>query len=150
MKNTIMIILLIVVIIVCIFFAKFVEFNHETSIVRQFNYYYQKFDKDNLTGLDIVTVINKAMNENQINEIAKDEKGYYNQDDNKSIIIYVDLTKNEDENDDFKVFRMEKIVNVGMDSFVELFGSVKFKCTKVNMHEDTGRIASMIFEAYNY
>ena len=150
MKKNILLLLVIMVIIVSIFFAKYIEFNQKKGIVREFNLYYHKFNKDDLIGLDIVSVINKAMNENEINEVYKDDAGYYNPDDNRSIIIYVDLTKEDDKNDDFKVFRMERIVQVGMDSFVRLFGNVKFKCTKVNMHKDTGRIASMIFEAKKY
>lgn len=47
------------------------------------------------------------------------------------------------------VYRMERINNLGMDSFTVYFGEVGFKCTEVKYHEN-GKIASLTFEAKDY
>lgn len=70
--------------------------------------------------------------------------GLYILDDKYSIIIYITMIINE------KTYRMERISQLGTESFVEYFGSVPFKCTNVEYHKDTGRIASMTFEATEY
>ena len=43
-----------------------------------------------------------------------------------------------------------RINNLGIDSFIEYFGVVGFKCTDIQYHKTSGRIASMTFEATEY
>ncbi len=46
-------------------------------------------------------------------------------------------------------YRMERINNLGINSFTEYFGEVSFKCTGITYHEN-GKVASMTFEAKEY
>ena len=45
--------------------------------------------------------------------------------------------------------RMERINNLGINSFTEYFGEVSFKCIDVKYHKN-GKISSMTFEAKEY
>lgn len=145
MKKTIAIILVIlcVVSIFAYFYVKNVQL--EKKQVSKFNAEYESYNTDKiLNGLDITTLINKATSNNEKYEISKDEEGYYILDDKYSIEIYITMIINE------KTYKMERINALGMNAFIEYFGSVGFKCTNVEYHESTGRIASMTFEATEY
>lgn len=144
MKKTIAIVLVILCVIsICsYFFIKNIQV-HKKEIAN-FNADYEDYNTEDLNGLDITTLINKATSNNEKYEIQKDENGLYILDDEYSIEIYITMIINE------TTYRMERITQLGTDAFVEYFGSVGFKCTNVEYHESTGRIASMTFEATEY
>lgn len=87
--------------------------------------------------------MNRAISNNEKNFVKKDENGLYNLDDENCVEIYVKMIINN------TVYRMERINNLGMDSFTVYFGEVGFKCTEVKYHEN-GKIASLTFEAKDY
>lgn len=144
MKKTIAIVL--VILCVTSVFAYFSIKNKQIAKkeVAKFNSEYEYYNDENLNGLDITTLINKATSNNEKYEIQKDENGLYILDDKYSIEIYITMIINE------TTYRMERITQLGTTAFVEYFGSVRFKCTSIEYHESTGRIASMTFEATEY
>ena len=104
---------------------------------------YEFYNKEDLCGVDITTVINKAMDNNEKYETSKDENGCYIPNEENSINIYVKLINNN------QTYPMERIKEIGLESFVEFFGEVGFRCTKIEYHKNTGRISSMTFESLN-
>ena len=137
-----LLILMIIIVIVVVFYYKDIQAKKQE--IDNFNRVYLNYNKDNLNGLDITTIINRAISNNEKYAIAKDEEGLYVLDDEYSIEIYVTMIINE------TTYRMERIEDLGMNSFVAYFGEVSFKCTDVQYHEKTGRVASMTFEATEY
>lgn len=111
--------------------------------IAKFNLNYEEYNKDNLNGLDITTLINRAISNNEKKFVEKDAEGLYNLEDENCIEIYVKMIINN------TVYRMEKINNLGISSFTEYFGEVSFKCVDVTYHEN-GKVASMTFEAKEY
>lgn len=111
--------------------------------IRKFNLNYERYNKDNLNGLDITTLINRAINNNEEKFVEKNDEKLYNLDDENSIEIYVKMIING------TTYRMERIDNLGIDSFIEYFGEVSFKCVDITYHKN-GRVASMTFEAKEY
>ena len=144
MKKIFAVILLVMIIIVTLIVANYKELQQKKQEIDKFNLIYENYNKDNLNGLDITTLINKAISNNEKYAIPKDEEGLYVLDDEYSIEIYVTMIINN------TTYRMERINNLGMNSFVAYFGQISFKCTDVKYHEKTGRIASMTFEAKEY
>ncbi len=144
MKKVLALILLIMIVIVIFFTFNYKNLQKQKEEIRNFNLIYENYNKDNLNGLDITTLINKAVSNNEKYTIPKDEEGLYVLDDEYSIEIYVTMIINE------TTYRMERINSLGMNSFVAYFGQVSFKCTDVKYHEKTGRISSMTFEAKEY
>ena len=138
----VLLILMIIIVIVVVFYYKDIQAKKQE--IDNCNRVYLKHNKDNLNGLDITTIINRAISNNEKYAIAKDEEGLYVLDDEYSIEIYVTMIINE------TTYRMERIEDLGMNSFVAYFGEVSFKCTDVQYHEKTGRVASMTFEATEY
>jgi hypothetical protein len=112
--------------------------------VKEFNLKYEEYNKESLNGLKVATVINKAIDLNETNEIPRNEKGFYILDDEKSVEIYITMTVNE------TTYKMETLYGLGLDKFIKSFGSAEFKCTDIKYHEKTGRVASMTFETQEY
>ncbi len=144
MKKVFAVILLILVVISAFVVIKFQNIQKEKKEIAKFNLEYEEYNTDNLNGLDITTVINKAVNNNEKYNITKDENGLYVQDDDNCIKIYITMIINE------KTYPMERINELGINSFIEYFGVVSFKCTDIQYHKSTGKIASMTFEATEY
>lgn len=111
--------------------------------ITKFNLNYEEYNKDNLNGLDITTLINRAISDNEKNFVEKDENALYNLENEKSVEIYVKMIINN------TTYRMERINNLGINSFTEYFGEVRFKCTDIKYHKN-GRVSSMTFEAKEY
>lgn len=144
MKKTIVIVLVILCVISVFAYFSIKNKQMERKEIAKFNAEYEYYNGNKLNGLDITTLINKATSNNEKYEIEKDENGLYILDDENSIEIYITMIINE------TTYKMERITQLGTKAFVEYFGGVSFKCTNVEYHESTGRIASMTFEATEY
>ncbi len=143
MKKSLICIIIILLVVGIVAFIQYKNFRQEKLEISKFNLNYEEYNKDNLNGLDITTVINRATSNNEKNFVEKDSEGLYNLDDENCIEIYVKMIIND------TVYRMERINNLGINSFTEYFGEVRFKCTQVTYHEN-GKIATMTFEAKEY
>lgn len=140
MKKSIIIIslILLIIIVICIVGIKL---NSNTSkIVRQQNSEYEKYLDLEIYGTDVITLINKAISHNESNNISKDEKGFYISNNQSSIKIDLVMITDE-ENKETTTYKMEAISKVGINEFIKNFNTAKFKCTKKEYHEETGRIS---------
>ena len=45
-----------------------------------------------------------------------------------------------------ETYNMETIYKGGMDKFVQYYGSIKFKCTKIEYHNKTQKVKYMLIE----
>jgi len=143
MKKFIVIIVFILVIIFIVSYnIKTVE--RQNNEVKKFNQEYEYFDKNTTSGIDITSLINKAISNNEKYDIPRDKEGLYILDDEYSIVIYVKMIIDDN------TYRMERLSGEKLNKFTELFGSINFKCTEITYHEKNGRIASMTFEATEY
>ena len=144
MKKYIFTICLIFVIIIIVLFMKLQDVKKSEIEIKKYNNTYEQYNTENLNGLDITTIINKAIDNNEKYEIKKDKDGIYISDEAYSIKIYIKMMINE------KTYSMEKLNAVGMESFVQHFGIINFKCIDIGYHEKTGRVSQMTFEATEY
>lgn len=145
MNKSFIIILIILVVSSIGIFINYKERSIQQIDLKNFNLQYEEYNKENLNGLDVTTVMNKAITNNEKYGISKDENGLYILDDEYSIEIYVTMIINN------TTYRMEKFSGADINTnFVRYFGEVSFRCTEVKYHEKTGRIASMTFEATEY
>lgn len=140
MKKNIVIISLILLIIIIICFVG-ITFNSKTSrIVKQQNKEYEQYLNSEIYGTDVVTLINKAISSNENNNVQKDEKeNYINNNQNSIQIDLVMIT--DEEKQETTTYKMEAISKVGIAEFIKNFNTAKFKCTKKEYHAETGKIA---------
>jgi len=85
MKKILALILLIILVVVGIFAINYKNLQKKKEEVRNFNLIYENYNKDNLNGLDITTLINKAIDSNEQYSISKDENGFYKNDGKYSL-----------------------------------------------------------------
>ena len=138
--KKIFIFLVIVLIIVAIVGFKYMSYKNEYNIIQNENAEFEEYKDKEVYGLNVATMINKAFDKNTKNKIEKDASGNFMQNDSNSIEIEIYMTDNE------TTYKMETIYNAGTEQFVQYYGNIKFKCSKIEYHKDTGRIKYMLFE----
>lgn len=131
---------IIIISIVAIVGFRYVAYKNAYNSIQKENREYEQYQNKDLNGLDVATVINKAMDRNTRNNIPKDEKGNFIQNDENSIEVEIYMTDNEN------TYKMESIFNSGTEQFVQYYSNINFKCSKIEYHKKTGRIKYILFE----
>ena len=99
-----------------------------------------EYTKEAILGSDLMTLINKATNQNEKNQVQKDEKKHYLENEKNSIKIEVKFLESD------KIYTMEAISYLGSEAFIKNYNSMQFICTKKEYHKNTNYIKYMLFE----
>lgn len=140
MKKVILILLSIIIIVVSIIGIKYYSYMIEQNNVKKENAEYEKYKDQEIYGIDLATLINMTVNKNEKNEIPKDDKGIYIQNEKNSIEMEIYILDNE------TTYKMESFYNAGTEQFIQYYGNIKFKCSKIEYHKNTGKIKYILFE----
>ena len=130
----------IVVIIVALVGYKYISYKNECNNIQKENADFDKYKDQDVYGLEIASMMNKAIDKNTKNKIEKDDQGNFIQNDKNSVEIEIYMTDNE------TTYKMETIYNAGTEQFAQYYGNIKFKCSKIEYHKKTGRIKYILFE----
>ena len=103
-----------------------------TNDVLQFNRQYEIFNNNNLDGGEVATLINKIINNNNMDK----------ENETDDILMEIRII---DEGYDLTV-SMEDIYKLGTAKFVELYGAYEFKCTSIEYDKITKRVNKISFE----
>lgn len=99
--------------------------------VKIFNAQFESYNKNRLSGSEIYSVINKAINNNQKEDVETHKVNI-----NLRIIDYQEeVTVN-----------MDKLNELGMDRFYEYYGGYEFRCTSIEYNRDTKLVEELNFE----
>lgn len=115
----------------------------------QFNKQYEEYKNKYLYGIDILTVINKAADNNEKYSIPKDENKMYIEDDENSIKIELNLISSVNEKTGEKQYvthQMERLQQVGLEGFITNFNLTTFECENIEYHTKTGKVSKIIFK----
>jgi len=140
MKKIIICILSIFLIVICIVVYGVYQKNENTAQIGVDNKTYESYENKEVLGTDIISIINKATDSNEKNDIKIGEDGNYIDNGKNSIRIEIKFLELD------KVITMERINNVGIEKFWSNYGALSFKCTKIEYHEKTHRVKYMYFE----
>ena len=140
MKNTLLLILIPIAIIICSVCGLLITINTTNRIIKEENSEYEYYLNKTVYGTEVTTLINKAINQNENNNIPKDEKDYYIENDENSLKINIKMTTID------KTYPMEEIYNNDITKFVQNFNLIEFKCTDIQYHKKTGKISKITFE----
>ncbi len=140
MRQSFLIVLAIIFIIICIVCMTLINIRAENNKVKKYNFEYEQYLDKEILGTELATLISKAVDTNQKNEVYKDEKGYYIENNENSIKIDLKMSTVD------KVYPMEEIYNNKITLFVQNFNSIRFKCTSIEYHKKTGKISKLVFE----
>jgi len=140
MKKTISILLIIFICLILGFVYILIQYKADIRNLQSFNQEYEYYYDKTIEGTQIATVINKAINNNEVNNIAKDNKGRYIENESNSIKVEIYIKDND------TTYSMETIYNNGAEQFVSSFSLEDFKCTKIEYHESTKKVKYLLFE----
>lgn len=141
MKQITISILSIVIIICAILLSEFYKYKEKDTEIKEFNTQFEIYKEKQITGADIATVINKAIDINEKNFIKKDKNGKYIQNDKNSINIEIKITDIAQG----KIYEMETLYNGGMSEFVKFYGKISFTCKNI-AYNSKGQVSYMLFE----
>lgn len=130
----------IVISIICVILGLYINYKANYYRVKKQNFQFEKYLNQEIYGTELTTIINRAINNNQKNEVEKDESGIYLNNNESSINIQIKITDND------KIYQMEILYRGGMQNFVSYYGNIKFKCTKIEYHNATNRVKYLFFE----
>lgn len=140
MKKIIICILSGFLVVICIVSYSLYQKNENTAQIGIDNKTYESYYNKEVLGTDIISIINKAIDSNEKNDIKMGKDGNYIEDEKNSIRIEIKFKELD------KVITMERINNVGIEKFWSNYGALSFKCTKIEYHEKTHRVKYMYFE----
>ncbi len=138
MKNSLIIVLCVMIFIFLAVTGLLISRNSDNQKkIAENNEFYVYIGKI-ITGGDVTTIINKAINKNEKNKIPKDENGHYFENNENSIKMVIMINNQE--------YAMEDIYNNDTLRFIQSFNSINFKCTNIEYHKETGNIKRITVE----
>lgn len=138
--KKIIILLSIGIIAVAVVGINYINYTKQNSEVLKYNLEFEKYYQKEIYGIDLTTIINKVINNNEKNNVEIGQNKRYISNDTDSINIEIKMT------DIDQVYTMETLYNGGMEQFVQYYGNIKFKCTKIEYHKKTGKVSYLYFE----
>lgn len=112
--------------------------NYNTS--KKTNLEFENYLNVEVYGTDLITVMNRAIDNNERNEVEKNSKGIYIDNGTNSISIEIKITDND------TLYQMETFNKNGMQQFLTYYSGIKFKCTNIEYHQSTKKVKYMLFE----
>ena len=140
MKKRLLVILGIFIII--LLFAVYLLYNYRKDVIQMqsFNRQYEVYYDKTILGTDLATVLNKAMDYNNKNNIAKGDDDRYYIETDKSLLIEIKFSEKKEP------VKMEDILLRDMENFIDFYATASFKCTKIEYHEANRQVKSLYFE----
>ncbi len=134
-----LILAIIVIIAVSAIAYLFANYKLNNMQAEENNKIYANILNKEISGNEFATIINKTIDKNEKNGLKKDEKGYYIENEENSIIIEIKFKDSEE------IFRLEQISKGGIENFIKLYSNLKFKCTNIEYHKKTNFIKYLYF-----
>ena len=131
---------IITILIVCTISAMYITYKANYNTSRKANLSFERYLNEEVYGSELATVINRAIDKNEKNEVEKNNKGIYQNNDKNSINIEIKML------DDDTIYKMEKFYNSGIQNFINYYGKIKFKCVDIKYHNSTNQVQYMLFE----
>ena len=131
---------LIIIIILCGISYVYLNYKSEYRKSQKANLEFEKYLNEEIYGIDLATVINRAIDNNEKNEVKKNNKAIYLNNNTNSISIEIKMIDND------TIYQMETIYNKGIQNFINYYGKIKFKCVEIKYHDSTKKVKYMLFE----
>ena len=110
------------------------------SLSENYNKTYENYLNKEISAADLISIINKAIDDNEKNGVPKKENSIYYEENENSIKIEISFSEEHSH------VPMESISQQGIQAFMQAFQTALFKCTKVEYHPKTNRIKYLYFE----
>ena len=141
MKKFFVVLSILLIILVIAIYAVYV-YRSNTISARKQNREYEAYQDVEVLGTELISIINKTIDINIKNGVARDENQYFIDNENDSIQIYIKFIYK----DETKTIQMEDIERSGIEAFVKIYSTASFKCTDIQYHAKTKKVKSLTFE----
>lgn len=131
MKKVILILFTIIAIIITIICIKYYSYKKEYDSVLKENAEIEKYTEKEIYGIHLGTLINKVIDKNTKSEM-----------ENKKDTIQIEIYMQDNET----TYKMEAFYKAGMEKFIQYYGNIQFKCSKIEYDKKTGKIQYLLFE----
>ncbi len=131
---------IIIIFIICGISYLYLNYRANYNTSKKANLEFERYLNEEVYGADLATIINRAIDNNKRNEVERNNKGIYLNNDTNSINIEIKIT------DDDSIYQMETIYNGGIQNFVNHYNKIKFKCIEIKYHNSTNKVKYMLFE----
>lgn len=138
--KKIVIFLGIMAIIVCGISYLTLNYRAQYNMSKKANLEFENYLNEEVFGTDLATIINRAIDSNTKNDVEKNNKGIYINNNTNSISIEIKMIDND------SIYQMETIYNGGIQNFINYYGNIKFKCVEIKYHDYTKKVKYMLFE----
>ena len=139
MKKTILFFAMIIIIVSGISYI-FMNYKANYNVSKKENIEFESYLNKEIYVTDLLTVINKAIDSNEKNEVEKNSRGIYKDNGKNSISIEIKISDND------TIYQMEKFYKSGTGNFLNYYGNIKFKCIEIKYHNSTNKVKYMLFE----
>ncbi len=104
--------------------------------ISQFNAKFELYKDKTIYGADVLSIINRAIENNKVQKVEKDAEGNYIENNTTSVKVEITLLSTDKDNNIKEVtYPMERLQKVGLDGFIQNFSLTKFKCTEVEYNK---------------
>lgn len=132
--------LIAVIIIICGITYVYINYKANYNVSKKANLEFENYLNKEIYGTDLSTIINRVVDSNEKNNVEKNNKGIYLNNNKNSINIEIKIT------DDNSIYKMETFYKSDMKNFLNYYGNIKFKCINIKYHESTKKVKYMLFE----
>ena len=143
-KSVTLLVVLLLIIIVVIATGLSIS-NKQQLANKRANKEYEQYLEQDIYGTEVVSIINKAIDNNQKNHIATDNQGNYIPDEENSLLVEVVMITNEEKHET-TTYKMEAINKVGIADFMANFNTTTFKVTQIQYHPKTKKVSNITIE----
>ena len=140
MKKMYIFLICFILVILVIVMAIFYKYRTESIEINNYNADYEELFEKEVYGNEVATIINKAVDNNEKNNIEKDEKGFYIGNDTNSVSVDIKLLDGQGQ-----TYKMEIFYNGGIEEFVQYYGEILFKCTNIQYNSQK-KVRYLLFE----
>lgn len=132
MKKVVYFVVLIAIILVAIIALKISDNNSASRQAISFNKQFERYKDTTIYGTDVLTIINKAIDNNEKYEIERNQEGFYIENDENSLKVeLILLLKNEENMIIEKTYQMESLEKAGLKEFISSFNLTEFRCENI-------------------
>ena len=140
MKKYIIILIILIAIVITSTLYAYQTYKKNINDLKEYNVSFEQYQDKQIEGTQIATILNKAVNNNEQNNIQKDSKQNYIENNENSIKIDIYIKDND------TTYSMETIYNMGVEKFINSFSLETFKIAKIEYHEPTKKIKYILIE----
>lgn len=140
MKKYIIILIILIAIVITSTLYAYQTYKKNINNLKEYNVSFEQYQDKPIEGTKIATILNKAINNNEQNNIQKDKHQNYIENNENSIKIDIYIKDND------TTYSMETIYNMGVEKFINSFSLETFKIAKIEYHEQTKMIKYILIE----